>query len=264
MKSTNDTGKQLFESIPPCLESAEVLSLMNDLKTLSIYNDTIVQDYNQRICSPDSSKKSSSTSSSNSQLDYIKNKIGTYQSNLYGAKDITARYTVDEMDPSTESGNQRAMIRTYAEHIDTNNCMTGSWDGEWIIEFLTEKTCNVTATVNIHLYYYERGVNIQTRITRTIPTTTVATREEKVNTMVHLFEKEKMSYEEQLSNAIVMKYITQREESLYSTVYDSIFQSTTLTSSLRTVRRILPITKTRFKWDTAAQKQVQLLNEKTK
>lgn len=262
--SNDEIGKQLFSVLPPSMEQKDFIGTIGDLKALNAYNDTIVVDHDKKIC-----KATNESTTTSSQIDYIKSKLEKYQK-LYTDKELKARFTCTDS-TSTNGGIE---INTYVDIVDTNNCITGSWAGTWYVEILTEKSCNIRGSVHIHVHYYERNSNVQTRSVRTYPQAVISTREEKVNAMVHLFEKEKMSYEEQLSNVIVNE-ISYREKVLYDdiqTMFSSSNNNSRNSSSngsdnfdacLRKIRRILPITKTRFKWDTAAQKQVKLLNERS-
>lgn len=241
--SDEELGQKLFAVLPPSMEVKDVTSVMADLKHLNAYSDTILMNHDIKICKEPSP-------SGSTQIEHVKRKLENYQK-LYTDKDLTARYTCIDNAGVIE-------INTYAEVIDTNNCVTGSWAAKWFATMLSEKTANLSGEVTFHVHYYERGSNIQTRSVRFYKVEEVAAREEKVNAMVHMFQKEKMSYEEQLSK-VVVNAIMERESTFYDdlqTMFNNVDQN------LRKVRRILPVTKTRFKWDTAAQKQVILLNQR--
>jgi Mg2+ and Co2+ transporter CorA len=98
----------------------------------------------------------------------------------------------------------------------------------------------------------------QLRPTRHFEVQQAMTAEEQVNSIVAKMEARTMSYEDKVAKAIV-KQITAREKELYEQMKDMCDQ---IDDNLKKMRRILPITKTRFKWDASAQKQVKLLNER--
>lgn len=241
--SREEIGFTLFELLPPSMESKDYTSVVADLQSLQAFNEKMLVDHDIKTCKNISEKGSS-------QIEYVKSKLEAYQK-LYTDKDLVARYTCVERDGEIE-------ILTYTELIDSNNCITGSWASKWIAKILTEKSVDLHGEVNFHVHYYERGSNVQSRSKRQFASETVAAREEKVNAMVHLWQKEKMSYEEQLSKVIV-DAIAFREKTFYD---DLQIMYNECDGGLKKVRRILPVTKTRFKWDTAAQKQVKLLNER--
>lgn len=157
-------------------------------------------------------------------VDALEAAVKDYQSKRYGGgKDVTARHQIDTNDEG------HLVLRTYAEMIDPHKTRTGYWAGCWIIE--TESS--VRGTMSVHVYNYEDG-NIQMRAQREMPKKDISTAEE------------------------VIKAIKRAEASLLSDVTDK----DALTSSLKSIRRILPISKTRMKWDDGAQKAVSLLNKR--
>ena len=151
--------------------------------------------------------------------------IKEYHAKQYGGgKAVNVKYQFDK----NEAGH--LVLRTYAEMIDTHKSRTGCWSGCWTID----NDCKLRGTISAHVYNSEDG-NMQFRAKREVP-------------------------EKKISNADdVVKAIKRAEASLLSDLTDQ----EALTSSLKRIRRILPITKTRMKWDDAAHKGVGLLNERS-
>lgn len=206
-----------------------------------------------------------------SQFQHIETRLQDYQTKRYPTSDSTVlvvRCRVEEevldekssnYDSTCSTANATAgVLRTYCEHLDPSNCLAGSLTGEWHVRIVTEQTAELRGTLRWHAHYYEES-NVQTRSTREYPITLVTTVEEKVNAMVKQFEKEQMSYEEQLARALVLQ--VERWEQDFYTALAGMEEAPDL---VRPLRRILPITKTRFKWDSAAQRNVQLLNARKK
>ena len=121
-------------------------------------------------------------------------------------------------------------MRTYAELVDTHKSRTGYWAGNWVIE----NESSIRGNISVHVYNYEDG-NMQMRAQREVPSKEIASAEEAI------------------------KAIKRADNSLLSDVTDQ----DALTGSLKRLRRILPITKTRMKWDDAAQNAVKLLNARS-
>lgn len=190
----------------------------------------------------------------NSLIEHIRVKLSDYQSR-YSDKGVTARFSVmKELDDGASS---LITVKTYAEHLDDGNCSAGAWSAVWRINILTEKEAELSGSVALHAHSFEGGSNVQTRATKEFVAAAVSTEEELVHSLVAKFEKNKMSYAEQLADRIVEK-IGDFEKQLH-TGLSNMFENE-LEAALRKIRRILPVTKTRFKWDSAAQKNVKLLN----
>ena len=191
-----------------------------------------------------------------SQFQHIEQRLQDYQSKRYQSDTVVVRCSVlqphNKLDQ--QQGTTGGVLRTYCEHLDPSNCLAGSLTGEWHVTITTETTAELSATLRWHAHYYEDS-NVQTRATREYPVTIVSTVEEKVHSMVKQFEKEQMSYEEQLARALVLQ--VERWEQDF---YNALAAMEEAPDLVRPLRRILPITKTRFKWDSAAQRNVQLLN----
>jgi hypothetical protein len=228
------------------MESQDLDGVTADLKKLNLWDESFLGEHFARTCSEPAEPPKEGTS----QVVHIRSKIIDYQK-LYRDKGVTARCAVQASleDPSVIS------VRTYVEHMNAHNCTSGSWSAVWTVKILEEKEAELSGEVKLHTYYAEGTCNVHSRATRTFESVKVSTEEEKVHAMVAVFEKETMSYEEQLSKVVVDKIVAW-EKGLYSDVTNMYGD---LDGQLRKLRRILPITKTRFKWDSAAQRQVQLL-----
>jgi F-actin capping protein alpha subunit len=242
------------------------------------------QAYNVRTCSGNGGSLTEtlpSSSSPSTQVEWIHSKIHDYQER-YRTKGVTARCTVTEqadkeaatMTAAAQGGAAAAaaavvlVVHTYAEHLDAANCSSGCWVGTWTMELLSEKDANLSGRVQFGAHHAEgQGVNVQTRIVCNFNAVLrVSTEEEMVNSMVAKFEKNTMSYAEQLATKLV-EQIALYESQLYEALQEQNGEEQTYAANveegLRKLRRILPITKTRFKWDSAAQKNVKLLNARS-
>jgi uncharacterized coiled-coil protein SlyX len=241
--SKEEFGKELLFSLPP-MESKDLnTTVLADLKKLNAFQETFLQELSDKHCSEVVPKGSS-------QIEYVKEKLTDYQQSLYIDKGVTARHTV------IEEGKE-VVIRTYAEHLDTHNCMTGSWVAQWTVLIRGEKEADLGGNVKLHAYYFEEGSNVQMRADKDFVSKPIEAQEEMVNSLVAKFEKQKMSYEEQLAKVIVDQ-ITAHEKEMYTQLAGMVEELGD--GTLKKFRRILPVTKTRFKWDAEAQKQVRLLN----
>jgi hypothetical protein len=156
-----------------------------------------------------------------------------YQGKRYGAgkPTVQARCLVDTISNDDNNNDTNIVLRTYAETIDAHKHRTGYWAGEWI---LSDDETSLLGSLSVHVYYYEEA-NLQLRAQRQVPSTPIG------------------------SAADAMKVIKRAEAGLLSDLTDQ----DAIQTSLKRIRRILPITKTRMKWDNAAQNAVRLLNARS-
>jgi len=243
-KSPTSAGDLLLSL--PLMERQDWKMVQSDLAKLGASDSGIAAANKQRSQSECANNEPEEIK--DGQMQHIMNKVKDYQSKRY---QCTARCSLEK---NSDDGPTTWTIRTYCQHLDPSNCLAGSLSGEWTLQITTEKTAELTAVLAWHAHYAE-NVNVQTRSRRSYDTKQVTTAEEKVNSMVAMFEKDQMSYEEQLACAVIKKM-----EAWELEFYDALAGMEEAPDLVRPLRRILPITKTRFKWDSAAQRNVQLLN----
>ena len=241
---STEFGKELLLSLPPGQDWAAV---QGDVTTLGAWDEEALKDLHVRTCqSADDSTQDTPLMAS------VREKFADYQSK-YTAKDLTAtRFTLTPVDD-----NGSMILHTYLEQVEKTNCRAASWATCWNIQPHEETEAQVSGTAQLHLHYYENA-NVQLRTTRTFSPQSAETAKEQVNSIVAQMEARTMSYEEKVAKAII-KQITAREKELYQQMQQ---MQDEIGEKLKKMRRILPITKTRFKWDVAAQKQVKILNER--
>ena len=184
-------------------------------------------------------------------ISHLRTQIQDYQTSQYGEKHYaTANFHI------TAVSTTEIMLRTYVEYIDTANCSTASWQVEWTIQMVDDITAILSGTIRLHTHYYENNTNSQMQCQQEfVKHHTVSLTEEKVNSLVAQFEKNTLSYAEKLVTQIV-KYIIRKEEDYYTTMIDHILcnsnggesESTAIPDQLRSLRRILPVTKQKFAW----------------
>lgn len=220
--SDDNFGRNLLLSLPP-MEARDWNTTKAHLKELGLYSDDAMKERDVRTCVEEEGSGGS---------DALRAAVKQHQEELYQKKDaVTARSTVVVHDGKT-------VIRTYAEHLAPHNCSNGCWSGEWILDGL-----NLSGKVSLHVHYYE-DMNVQMQSTRDFSSSTVAGDDE-----------------ESLAKAVA-EHIAKCEKEVYDSISDLFQEGGEMESKMKQVRRILPITRTRFKWDTAAQQSVKLLNER--
>jgi hypothetical protein len=240
-------GRQLLLSLPP-MEAKEFAVAKSDLTKLNAFQEDFLKEIDTRSCSGDVGGEDDTQ-----LMALVRTKLTDYYQK-YSDKDLTARFTLHKSDQ--EEGSM--VLRSYVEQLELSNNRTGSWATEWKIKPGKETEVDISGVAQIHIHYYENGSNVQLRATRHFEVQQAMTAEEAVNSIVARMEAKTMSYEVKVVKAIG-KQITAREKELYEQMKEMCDQ---IDANLKKMRRILPITKTRFKWDAAAQKQVKLLNER--
>lgn len=168
-------------------------------------------------------------------LDALRNAVQTYQDKQYGGgKSVTARFQFNTLDPEVKADSSASdgfTLQTYAELCDSHHpSRTGYWAGTWHVLTTADHSRTVQGTIAVHVHNAADGPHV--RATRRIPAKTAETATD------------------------VMKIIRQADASLLADLTDP----DPAVSSLKRVRRILPITKTRMKWDDAAHKGINMLN----
>jgi hypothetical protein len=222
-------SRDLLLSLPP-MESRDWANTKGDLNKLNLYSDEAMKDRNQKMCVVEGSASSALSAS-------LRTALQEHQS-LYEQKgEVSARLSFEE-------DGETVRIRTYAELLAAHNCCSGSWTAEWT---LLAKGTNgeLSGTVSLHVYYYEDGSNVQLRSIREFSSAPVSGPDE-----------------DGLAKAVAAR-IGEWELELFNEL-SSLYDEGEMESKLRQIRRILPITKTRFKWDAAAQASVKLLNARSK
>lgn len=182
---------------------------------------------------------------------HIEDLINEHQEDFYSPKGdaITLRCTTEQNEKDSSS----FVLRTYVDRIDSLNCTTTYISEVYNICIATEKSAIVSGELTVHTYYGEdQRVNVQTQLVRTLVERTIQVSTECVHETIAQSEHITMSYEEQLARAIVKELVLFKESLDIRETFEA--------ADLKKIRRILPITKTRFKWDPSAQRNVQLLN----
>jgi hypothetical protein len=163
----------------------------------------------------------------------LKEKLKVYQEDAFGSKaGVSARIAISPGDESYQ-----IVVSTYAEKIDTSNQYTGAWKATWVVGAEDDTMAEICGSVSLHTFSYEDG-NIQLRTERE-------------------FEAMEVSAgEDGLAKAVVDQITKWEHEvlSLLAAMHDFVGDN------LRDIRRILPITKTKMKWDVVAHRNVKTLH----
>ena len=118
------------------------------------------------------------------------------------------------------------VVRTYAERTDDANCQAGSWTADWTVS----SSQQVQGTVKIQAFCHE-GATVQLHSTREfgpLSTTNVVTQIEE--------------WEQEAMDSI-------------NEIYDN------MGDKLKSLRRVMPVTRTKMNWNVEGHRVVQLLQK---
>jgi len=264
--SLSSPAARLLASFP-AMEEPEwnVLAKQNQILQ-HLYNhdkEQVLQDHAIQTCS--SSSKDTTPKVSTDLSKALTSRLQDHQQSLYLSKtqkSLQAQCTVCDVDATESSSSDNnntygsQMIHTFVQVLDLKNQSTGYWAGQWTVQRLTETEATLEGTVTIHCFNQEQS-STHWQMKQHFDVMTVSTVEEKVNAIVAKLEQSQLSYDEKLAQKLVTT-ITRKEDDVYQQIDSEVYEG--LDTQLKQLRRILPVTKTRFKWDAAAQKQVVLLN----
>ncbi len=166
-----------------------------------------------------------------------------YQKDNFGTKSgVTARVAM----AAGGSGGQQLLVHTYAGKIDASNQHSGCWRATWTIDKVSSNdACEISGHVQVHSYAHEEG-NVQLKITRDfVPVKVIKAAAKGGQTPT-------------LEQGIVQQIMQWELEILG--ILESLNESETA-DQLRSIRRVLPITKTKMKWDVVAHRSVKTLKK---
>lgn len=170
-----------------------------------------------------------------------------YQTKNFGGKSgVQSRVALTK----GTKGPQQLVVHSFCEKLDGSNQNSGCWKATWTVDKVSNNSssCEVSGSVLVHTYSHEEG-NVQLRINKDFPV-------EKV-TAGSKDAAPTGSTTTTLEQAVLQTIVTWETEIL------GILASmnTVAAQQLRTIRRVLPITKTKMKWDVVAHRSVKTLKE---
>mmetsp|Transcript_24044 Transcript_24044/g.58843 ORF Transcript_24044/g.58843 Transcript_24044/m.58843 type:complete len:236 (-) Transcript_24044:116-823(-) len=168
----------------------------------------------------------------------LEQKLKDYQEQTFTSKGIAAKVVLQSNNGSD------LQIHTYAEKLDLPNFYTGYWKATWILS----SNNSLSGETKIHTCSYEDGNNQmtfaksfdETPVTEEAPKDApddAASLEQGVVNQIQNFEQK------------VLETLAEMHEAV--------------PGSLKKIRRVLPITKTKMKWDVVAQRSVKTLMNTT-
>ena len=168
-------------------------------------------------------------------------KLEQYQQDNFANKQgVQARMSIQNGNTSKE-----LIIHTYAERIDAPNQLSGYWRATWTLSNITSDSVDMSGRVQIHSYAYEEG-NAQATL-------------DKILDQTHVVKSAPKKDEEPTLLYSIMKQIMEWELHVLGLLQAMNEGGTG--EHLKAIRRVLPITKTKMKWDVVAQRSVKTLKK---
>lgn len=216
-------AQQLLLSLPPLDNVEQVLEAIKDMPG---YSDDMKKARERQTCQ--SSQQSSAAKTPMAEA--LNQELSKYLEKHYSSKNsVTARHLIVEADVNGSS----LQIFTYAELLESHKSTGGYWSSDltW-----NATTGELQGTLSAHAHYYEgTDNNVQLRAKEALPP---FTNKDAKSIVAHLSS----SFEQMHSRLLEM---CENE----------------CQTSLKRIRRILPITKTRMNWSDAAQESVSVLTK---
>lgn len=147
-----------------------------------------------------------------------------YQAEYYSSKGVVSALSVTQQDANN------TLVETYAERLDESNQQAGSWTATWTV---SASTGQVKGTVNVNALCYEVGT-IQLHSTR-------------------YFGPAQAS-----SNGSVVKQISEWEQTCVDSIAE---QYNNMGEKLKSLRRVMPVTRTKMEWNVLSHRMVKLLDD---
>eukprot|EP00751_Fragilariopsis_kerguelensis_P024496 CAMPEP_0170862630 /NCGR_PEP_ID=MMETSP0734-20130129/19120_1 /TAXON_ID=186038 /ORGANISM="Fragilariopsis kerguelensis, Strain L26-C5" /LENGTH=244 /DNA_ID=CAMNT_0011237331 /DNA_START=50 /DNA_END=784 /DNA_ORIENTATION=+ len=172
-------------------------------------------------------------------------KLKQYQNDIFLSKPgVSARVAVT----AVQNNSNQLLVHTYAEKIDNPNKNSGNWKASWTIDKVELGVGEISGHVVVHSYTHEDG-NVQLTISKKFPRVSVR----------------KVSFKEDEGPSLVDGIVQQimKWETIILGILVSMNDSVT-SDHLKSIRRILPITKQKMNWDANAHRSVKTLTKTTR
>ncbi|KAG7360211.1 F-actin capping protein alpha subunit [Nitzschia inconspicua] len=186
------------------------------------------------------------------------------QQNFAGKQGVTYRMSITNNNNNNKD-TDLVVIHTYAEKMDVPNRISGYWKATWTVQNVTNDTVDMTGRVQVHSYAYEEG-NAQVKLDKEFPNQTLSTVVAVPSKQQQQQQQQKNDDDEPTTTTTtlmtvqaIMKQITAWELEVLALL--AAMNEGGTGEQLKSIRRVLPITKTKMKWDVIAQRSVKTLKK---
>ena len=177
----------------------------------------------------DTATTASADGTSTPFLGELETAMASYKAKYYSTEPVEMSYSVN----NTTSDSTKTGLDMFAQRLDTTNFTSASWHGQWSLD---ESNGTIAGTLTIHVHCFESG-NVQMQTKKTFNPTKV---------------------QDAGSAKSYVNQISRWEAGLLTELTDMYEQ--TMTDKLKTLRRVMPITRTRMEWNVLSHRMVQNLS----
>ena len=138
-------------------------------------------------------------------------------------------------------------LEVYAEKVSAPNCHSGSWHATYTIQVLSSTSATLGGTVRLRSHEYEDMANVQLSSTHSLDEVTVSAKTGQ-----------------DWADAVLLQIQTWERDDVQgylARLYDDEVMNNGM---LRSMRRVLPVTKTRMDWNMGGHRLVKTLNDTKK
>ena len=153
----------------------------------------------------------------------------------------TTATTIERREIIAGENDNTLLFRTYAERVDDAKCRTGYWTAEWKIETSSSESseAQVSGHVETCAFSFEDG-NVQLRSSQNFDVTTVSGGEDAT---------------------VLTKTILRQIGVWENQVLQVLVNKDSYTRQLKSIRGILPVTRTRLNWKLVTKRTVRTLQD---
>lgn len=166
-----------------------------------------------------------------------------YVASKFSSPGVRAAHSVTA---SSGGGDDTLTIATYAERVDLHNHHAGSWRGRYSI---CPATGDLSGKITIRAHTFENGGNVQLHSDISLDAANVGA-----------CSLSGGSDEQSLWASAVVRQIDAWEEEMAMQKLSDMYESMGNTY-LKSLRRVMPITRTKMEWNVMAHRVVQTLGE---
>jgi len=139
-------------------------------------------------------------------------------------------------------------LEVYAEQVSPSNCHSGSWHATYTVQVLSSTSATVGGTVELRSHDYEDMANVQLSSTHGLgPPVTVSA-----------------PAGQDWADAVLAQIQTWEREDVQGCLARLYGDGVMNNGMLRSMRRVLPVTRTRMDWNMGGHRLVKTLNDTKK
>ena len=161
----------------------------------------------------------------------LKEQFNSYKDKFYSTKGLSVGVRV-------ESKGNTLLVSMYTEGLDEANCHSGSWFSQWRIQAEGNSEALISGKVTLHACSYE-GNNVQ------------------LHTVMDFGEVNVTAKGNDISESLIAQISMWETEVMDSCqrLHDD------MSDKLKSLRRVLPVTRTRMDWNVVTHRMVKILGE---